>query len=64
MIRPSMGNRDTKAKMDRVRGQKDIIVEVELEQRHHQLHHLLRVLHKALLQLLGVAHLEEEEKEG
>lgn len=32
-------------------------MEVELEQRNHQLHHLLRVLHKALLQLLGVAHL-------
>lgn len=32
-------------------------MEVELEQRNHQLHHLLRVLHKALLQLFGITHL-------
>lgn len=38
--------------------QKDIIVEVKLEERNHQLHHLLCVLHKTLLQLFGITHLE------
>lgn len=32
-------------------------MEVELEQRHHQLHYLLCVLHETLLQLFGIAHL-------
>ena len=39
-------------------GQKDIIVEVELEERNHQLHHLLRVLNKTFLQLFGITHLK------
>lgn len=37
---------------------KDIIMEVKLEKRDHQLHHLLCILHKTLLQLFGITHLE------
>jgi len=36
-------------------------MEVKLKQRNHQLHHLLRVLHKALLQLFGIAHLGKQQ---
>lgn len=39
-------------------------MEVELEQRNHQLHHLFCVLHKALLQLFGVTHLENTSMHG
>lgn len=46
-----------------VPGQKDIIVEVELEQRNHQLHHLLRVAHKALLQLFGITNLHGDKQD-
>lgn len=38
-------------------------MEVELQQWHHQLHHLLCVFHKALLQFLSIANLREGEQE-
>lgn len=38
---------------------KDIIMEVKLEKRDHQLHHLLCILHKTLLQLFSITHLEQ-----
>ena len=39
---------------------KDIIMEVKLEKGDHQLHHLLCILHKTLLQLFGITHLQTQ----
>ncbi len=38
---------------------KDIIMEVELQQRNHQLDDLLRVLDETFLQLFSIAHLRK-----